>query len=568
MWNGTFPKMYHRHLAPWCTKQETVQSVMFKWKLRRPREQDLTNRLRDNPEDIKAVLDLCSLLLADDRPVPLELQETSLRHYLARDPSRDDLAYRLSCILSETGRPVPAALEEQALRHCITLAPQRAEFYDRYASVVLEGRIAPLRNADTPPANADDLAIVSRAKQRLAADLAAPAVNDLPTYGIRWDEFSQRIRSAIAELDRPLAVVQFAQTHIGFEHRLPASETLRQFSLYERELRSEFPAFADRLTGFDDPPQSVPDTQIALEGRAISNIVPYLSRVVLSCLTHMPAPRMALELGGGYGAPARLWLNNPISPVETYVIVDISESLFFADVFLSATFGPENVYFVKDQELVDPAVAKNHRVILCPVPRLRSLENLPIDLIINTGSLQEMSEAWVSYYMKWLDRQNARYFYSLNYAAQPINHLAESINLWSPRPSTRWMARLLRWNPAFIRMQSERNFLESIYEKVDAKLEPQAAAERLSHLSERMMSSEVFIEYLDVFRRHPTPDLALSILRRAADEMPYQPKEALWLAEWLENAAGKDFLAAHGTEASQYRRKLAAARASGVEGTT
>ncbi|HLJ04669.1 MAG TPA: putative sugar O-methyltransferase, partial [Acetobacteraceae bacterium] len=361
---------------------------------------------------------------------------------------------------------------------------------------------------------------------------------------------------------------RYAQTRIGFEHRLPAAQTLRYMALYERELRTEFPQYRDLLSHFQDPPQSDPDSQVTLEGRPVSNIVPYQTRIVLSCQSLIPAPKTVLELGGGHGGPARQWLTNPISPAGSYIIVDIPESLFFAEVFLRATFGSNAVHYVPSEQPLDAAVLEQYRVLLCPVDRLAAVENLPVDLIVNTGSLQEMSEEWVSYYMAWLDRQNACYFYSLNYAAQPLNFLAESINLWSPRPSPRWSARLLRWNPAFIRMQADRNYLEALYEKTPAALDIAGANTRLQLLTERAMTGETLVECMDVFRRCPTAEIALPILRRVMTEMPFHPKEALWLAESLNGSHDRDAIVANQSEIAGHHATLAAERASGTEGTT
>jgi hypothetical protein len=75
------------------------------------------------------------------------------------------------------------------------------------------------------------------------------------------------------------------------------------------------------------------------------------------------------------------------------------------------------------------------------------------------------------------------------------------------------------------------------------------------------------VGYLDVFRRCSQPDVALTILRRVMAEMRYRPKEALWLAQWLERQ-GSDAIADAALEVAGYRAVLAEERASGVEGTT
>ena len=168
---------------------------------------------------------------------------------------------------------------------------------------------------------------------------------------------------------------------------------------------------------------------------------------------------------------------------------------------MSREFGEDAVLYVDSDTALAADALSRYRVILCPLTCLRAIEPLGADLIVNTGSLQEMPEDWVSYYMEWLDRQNARYFYSLNYFAQPVGFLAESVNLWSPRPSSKWIARTLRWNPAFIRMQADRNYLEALFERT-AKSSCTETESQLSWLSERRMigeaSSSIWSYFVDL----------------------------------------------------------------------
>ena len=292
-------------------------------------EKTLVRRIHNDPKDIEAILALCTILMDEGRPVPLDLQEASLRHHLSQDPKRHDLAFRLSMVLMEQGRPVSPGLEEKALRHCIAVDPGRLDLYDRFMAVAVENCLAPSRGSDQRTVGAADREIVARARHRLAGAASESMRHDLPALGVRWDAYAQRMREAIPRLEDTIGTVRYAQSEVGFEHRVAASRALQHFALYERELKSEFPHYAAQLASLDDPPQSVPQTQCTLGGRAISNIVPYLSRVIMSCLTMLPAPRTILELGGGYGALARLWMTSSIAPARNYVIVDIPEVVVF-----------------------------------------------------------------------------------------------------------------------------------------------------------------------------------------------------------------------------------------------
>ena len=455
------------------------------------------------------------------------------------------------------GRPFPTAWEIRILELGVAAHPDRQDLCERLQF---------LRDAPPGP-TAEEIAarraIVTEAKARLTAASALPS-DGLPPHGIRWGAYAERTRRAIDTLTMPVEVLQFAQTKINFEHRGNIQHEGKFSDMYDRELTISFPQFADRLAGFADIADSTPDTTYEYKGRLISNVLFYLARVVLSCLSHLPAaPQIILEVGGGYGAPARTWMKNPISRPRCYLILDMPESLFFADVFLRKEFGDDALYYVTSGESLPADAIEKFRLILCPLPLFAVLQDMPVDLVINTGSLQEMSEEWVDFYKAWLDRQRCRWFYSLNYFAQPVNALRESGNLLSPRLSSAWTARLLRWNPAFVRMQADRDYLEALYEKGGTSLDHAEAWTMLKRQMERDPSGEGLVELFDLIRRRPDPALMLEVLTYAM-KMPAAPKEALWLAETLlHQTISEDDQA----RVEDWHRDLAAKRALGTEAT-
>ena len=187
--------------------------------------------------------------------------------------------------------------------------------------------------------------IVSEAKARLITTNDTP-INHLPSHGERWNAYAQRIRASIDPLTTPIEVLQYAQTKVGFEHRGIIHHEGKFTALYERELAISFPHFVDYLTDFTDINDSAPDTTYEHKGRLISNVLFYLARIVMSCLTYLPvAPKIILEVGGGYGAPARTWMKNPIARPKCYLILDMPESLFFADVFLNKEFSDDKFFY-------------------------------------------------------------------------------------------------------------------------------------------------------------------------------------------------------------------------------
>lgn len=435
----------------------------------------------------------------------------------------------------DTGRVFPKEWEIRVLELGLMAYPERQDLKDRL-NLLSEG-YSPVSSvrSDTSSLShsAENKKIVSDAKCRMESVLALP--NDkLPGHGKRWKAYAERTRSQIDTFTTPIEVLHFAQTKIGFEHRGCVQHEGKFTALYERELMSSFGHLSHHLAAFADIENSAPDTTYDHNGRPISNVLFYLARVILSCLTHLPlpVPKLVLEIGGGYGALARLWMRNPIERPGCYLLLDMPESLFFADVFLRNEFGDRSVFYLTSDETISVADIEKYRFILCPLSFFSSLLDVPIDLVINTGSIQEMTEEWVDFYTAWFDRQICRWFYSLNYFAQPIGALWESGNLWSPRLSPMWTARLLRWNPAFVRMQSDRDYLEAIYEKCSSPTDREAAWGNLQDLGRRMPCGEVFAEIMDIVRRFPDASFMYETLSFAM-RMPVSPKEALWLAERL-----------------------------------
>jgi hypothetical protein len=109
----------------------------------------------------------------------------------------------------------------------------------------------------------------------------------------------------------------------------------------------------------------------------------------------------------------------------------------FAEVALRAEFGDKVGYF----DGSDPGSP----ILLVPLPFLADFRRSS-DIVINTGSMQEMTDEWIDFYMAWLSDYDTKCFYCLNYAAQPISIMGESRNLWTQRPGPEWSTRHLRLN--------------------------------------------------------------------------------------------------------------------------
>lgn len=360
--------------------------------------------------------------------------------------------------------------------------------------------------------------------------------------GPRWEAMLERMRVAIPKFTSSLEAIHYGQSSLNFDHRAPANDVT--VPLCSTALANEFPEFAFWLEHMGDSELSRPESLIPLGSGRVSNVFYYHLRYVMTCLRYVNKPSIVCEIGGGYGGPARLWMLNPTFAPQSYVLIDFPESLFFAEVFLRETLPHCSVHYVTDGKI------PNARIVLCPISWVKALEQYDFDLVINTGSMQEMSEWWVNYWMDWLDRQSCRHFYSLNYFAQPLANMAESGNTWSPRLSNRWSFLLQTFNPPFTQIQSARNFAELVAAKTDYGIS-QMRIDGLFH-------GQTFLLAMNSLMRNPSDDYCWKLLRyslRAADI----PKEAYWLAAHLM------FTEKHNKDISDIMERLMIIRKSGSE---
>lgn len=353
----------------------------------------------------------------------------------------------------------------------------------------------------------------------------------LPPSTDRWEFFLSNIRNEILKFHSVKEVIYYAQKEISFDHRQKAAYQFAKLADYESHLKEEFPHFSNSISLISESIYSVKDTLEEVNGRLVSNVLYYHLRYLLQCLTWIKNPQVICEIGGGYGSTARLWIDNPIHCPQTYIIIDFPECLFFAEVYLKTNLGADKVLtieeFLSKQDSIPPTTPK---IILCPIASIGLLTSFSFDLVINTGSMQEMTEDWIDFWMKWLDSSNIRYFYSLNYFAQPLANLEESGNSWSPRLSKHWTMRIKRANPGFVKLHTLRNYAELLAEKV----QPACGIEPKYDLNNpQFLDHQEFLDCIDIIRKNPDGKLIYELIKRAENEMKVCPKELYFLIKLL-----------------------------------
>jgi putative sugar O-methyltransferase len=280
--------------------------------------------------------------------------------------------------------------------------------------------------------NAPD--ILESARRNYQRALAGDSRDSLPDPGWRWQAYRIRAHHSINQLRTPIEAIhqiQAADSDAGYEARMFGQALVDHARIMERNCQSMFPEISQTIKSFAESPFSNPKTIATINERLVSS--PLYNHIlhILRCVTYKRPARVA-EIGGGYGAPGRLWLTNDLHRPGQYVDIDFPESLFYAEIFFKLSFPEQELLYMDDSTDGLAINASAAPIVLCPIKRIASLSDLHIDLCVNTGSLQEMSEEYVQFYTKWLDHANVETFYSANYFGQPIDQLMEGMNFGAP----------------------------------------------------------------------------------------------------------------------------------------
>ena len=170
--------------------------------------------------------------------------------------------------------------------------------------------------------------ILAIARQHLSDALSDPALG-LPDPGPRWGTLAAWCRRNIARFQSEDDAIHFAQAplgHGGFEARLTGEALAAHADKLEAMLLRDFPQAAAHFTSFVEPEVSRPETTAIRDGRRVSGPMLVHMLFYFSCATRIPDMDRVCEIGGGYGAPARLFMTNSFCRPRSYIIVDLPES--------------------------------------------------------------------------------------------------------------------------------------------------------------------------------------------------------------------------------------------------
>ena len=341
----------------------------------------------------------------------------------------------------------------------------------------------------------------------------------LPRPGGRWENYCSHTRVLIGRFRAPEEVIHYVQlANTGFETRLTGAVLEENARSLELVCETLFPEFSKHIPSFAETPLSTAETLTTLRGRSVSMPLLWHMRVIMSVVRHC-RPMTTLEIGGGYGAPGRVWMTNGLHRPETYIDVDFPESLFYAEVYLRAALPKLDIVYVHENEALTAGAGP--RLVLCPIHNIDAVLSAP-DLIVNTGSMQEMSDDYVAFYTEKIERSNARLFYSFNNFAQPISDRLEMMNFAAPTMGPDWSTEFKAFHPG------QRSRAEMLLVRSGATPQSIRAAEA-AVTGPDPSGGAAFLDLFDAVRRAQRSDLLLEAAAKAIVGMPYIPKEALWL---------------------------------------
>jgi len=336
---------------------------------------------------------------------------------------------------------------------------------------------------------------------------------DLPHAGGRWDIYCSNARSQIESFSSPAEVIAHAQLRGGFETRHTGDELAAYATAMIALCRETFPQYAEWMPTFTESPVSVASTTMDVGGRRVSSPLLYHTRVIMRLIA-LCSPQTVVEIGGGTGAPARTWMTNGLHRPRLYVNIDFPESLFYAETFLREALPERRLTYLHR----GMSIGTDDEIVLCPVSNIDQVLPLDADIAVNTGSLQEMSDEYVAFYMAALDRSNWKRFFSCNYFGQPLQDLQESMNCGAPVMSAQWRTIFLHSWPHALPPTAEMAF-----ERGMAEVNPSVADSPPKNVDD-------LLRLFDAVRASRDPEVLIAAAQAMIAGMPYVPKEALCLA--------------------------------------
>ena len=390
--------------------------------------------------------------------------------------------------------------------------------------------------------------IISLATQRFKSAQAIKTT-DLPPHSLLWGEVAKMHHDFILSCETEEQAITFAQKSNYYDHRIKKHRPSFIYQYFENVIYNMHPSKRDELPAYAETPVSSLGSvklhnPMYKNTRLVSTSLYIHTSFILSCLEYKKNITRVCELGGGYGDIARLWMTTPSTPANFHMIVDLPESLFFAEVFLQIVLPKVKLFYLTSEKDADAAAAeKGPVIVLCPVQLRHLSKRFEIDIVINTLSLGEMTQEWVNFWSVWLNEQKADTFYSSNAFGMELDRMFECESWLSPTVTDNWIMTKYSLDHPYQVFWAEytRRYAEIFFERTkDGKARTQTL-KTFSDMRENTKFTINDILYC-VYNLGNTVDVALEVklVNKFLSDMTYIPKELyFWSKRILDSAEFK-----------------------------
>lgn len=224
-------------------------------------------------------------------------------------------------------------------------------------------------------------------------------------------QFDKVFRSLTGD-ENPKDVIGFLHDKAFFDTSVPPPQLTHALDWFERFMDSR----QIKMIGTEgESPFFADDRCTIRNGRRVSS--DFLWRVCLysrlcDSYSWPLAPQTIVELGSGSGNFARLVKLD--RDKATYVCIDLPESLFFAQLFLTENFPEARVRYIREpgEKIED---LKAYDFVFVPTEFAGCLEGHEVDLFVNMNSLGEMTNEVIAHWFNFAENTiKAKYCFLLN----------------------------------------------------------------------------------------------------------------------------------------------------------
>ena len=253
-----------------------------------------------------------------------------------------------------------------------------------------------------------------------------------------------------------------------FSHYIPTkllkyiSPDILRIHFYQEIITRAFLDQIDTIKLLSDSKFAPPGTTLKKNGRYLSRELFYHASSMLSCTSYGNYSNIC-EIGGGYGALANIWLNNPKIRPDKYILVDVPETLFYAEIFLAVSNKDMNIDYIVENG--NSAGKISGDIVLCPAHLVHMLDDINLDLIVSKGCLNEIGVDWLIYYQKFIAKHPEAKFYVCRNATGPASRECSPI---SPLLPDKWIVDYVRIDSPSLIARTNSPIIEFIFKKSDS----------------------------------------------------------------------------------------------------